>query len=257
MSVDARSSARSRRLKVLLAWSSGKDAAYALYRLRRVPGLEVVGLLTTINAAADRVSMHAVRRSLLELQAEAVGVPLLVAPLPSPCSNEAYEAAMTAALAEARGLGAEAVAFGDLFLEDVRAYREERMKASGMATLFPLWGEPTRRLANEMIAAGTRAVLTSVDPRLLDASFIGRSFDARLLAELPEGVDPCGERGEFHTFAWDGPAFRRPLSVEVGETVSRDGFVFADLLPGRGSRAQVETRTARCATRVGQAEEER
>ena len=216
-------------MKVLLSWSSGKDAAYALHRLRRDPRVEVVALLSTINAAADRVAMHAVRRSLLERQAEAVGVPLLVTPLPSPCSNEAYDAAMTSALAEARGLGVEAVAFGDIFLEDVRRYREERMRATGLATLFPLWGEPTPRLAAEMIDAGTRAVLTCVDPRVLDPSFAGRDFDRRLLAELPPSVDPCGEHGEFHSFAWNVPAFRHPVPVAVGETVLRDGFVFADL----------------------------
>jgi uncharacterized protein (TIGR00290 family) len=218
-------------MKVLLSWSSGKDAAYALHRLRQDPALEVVGLLSTVNAAVDRVSMHAVRRVLLERQAEAVGVPLLVAPLPFPCSNEAYEAAMASALERARALGVEAVAFGDLFLEDVRAYREERMRATGMKTLFPLWGEPTGRLAAEMVDAGSRAVLTCVDPRALDPSFAGRSFDQRLLAELPAGVDPCGERGEFHTFAWDGPAFGRPVPVALGETVTRDGFVFVDLVP--------------------------
>jgi uncharacterized protein (TIGR00290 family) len=214
-----------------LSWSSGKDAAYALHRLRQDPALEVVGLLSTINAVADRVAMHAVRRSLLERQAEAVGVPLLVAPLPFPCPNEAYEAAMASALERARELGVEAVAFGDLFLEDVRRYREQRMQATGMGTLFPLWGEPTEKLAGEMIEAGTRAVLTCVDPRALDPSFAGRAFDRQLLAELPAGVDPCGERGEFHTFAWDGPAFRRPVPIVAGETVTRDGYVFADLLP--------------------------
>jgi uncharacterized protein (TIGR00290 family) len=193
----------------------------------------VVGLLATVNAAVDRVSMHAVRRSLLEQQAEAVGLPLLVVPLPFPCSNQAYETAMTSALARARSLGAEAVAFGDIFLEDVRRYREERMRATELATLFPLWGEPTERLAVEMIDAGTRAVLTCVDPRVVDASFAGRSFDGQLLAELPAGVDPCGERGEFHTFTWDGPAFRRPVPVLLGETVDRDGFVFADLVAAR------------------------
>ncbi len=217
-------------MKVLLSWSSGKDAAYALHRLRQDPRLEVAGLLSTINEAAQRVSMHAVRRSLLEMQAQAVGVPLFVAALPFPCSNDAYGAAMTSALASARSLGVEAVAFGDLFLEDVRAYREQRMQATGMAALFPLWGEPTRRLAAEMLEAGTRAVLTCVDPRVLDPAFAGRAFDRRLLAELPEGVDPCGERGEFHTFAWDGPAFRRPLPIVVGETVTRDGFVFSDVV---------------------------
>ncbi len=216
-------------MKVLLSWSSGKDAAFALHRLRQQPGVEVVALLSTINSAADRVAMHAVRRTLLERQAEAVGLPLLLAPLPYPCPNEAYEAAMTKALAEARLLGVEAVAFGDLFLEDVRRYREERMQATGLGTLFPLWGEPTTALAAEMIAAGTRAVLTCVDPRALDPSFAGRAFDRRLLAELPPAVDPCGERGEFHTFAWDGPAFRSPVPVAVGETVTRDGFVFTDL----------------------------
>ncbi len=217
-------------MKALLSWSSGKDAAYSLYRLRQDPGLEVVALLSIVNSAADRVAMHAVRRSLLERQAEAVGLPLLVAPLPFPCSNEAYETAMTAALAEARGLGVEAVAFGDLFLEDVRRYREERMQGTGMAPIFPLWGEPTGRLAAEMISAGTRAVLTTIDPRQLDPSFAGRAFDEGLLAELPAGVDPCGERGEFHSFAWDGPAFRHPVPVMAGETVTRDGFVFTDLL---------------------------
>jgi uncharacterized protein (TIGR00290 family) len=217
--------------RALLSWSSGKDSAHALHVLRRRPDVEVVGLLTTVNAAADRVAMHAVRRELLEAQAHAAGLPLLVVPIPSPCPNEAYEAAMAGALAEARSRGVQAVAFGDLFLEDVRRYREQKMRGTGLEPLFPLWGEPTDSLARAMIGSGLRAYLTCVDPGALDASFAGRAFDSALLAALPPGVDPCGERGEFHTFAWDGPAFRRPVRVRGGEVVTRDGFVFADLLP--------------------------
>lgn len=218
-------------LKVLLAWSSGKDSAWALHVLRRREDVQVVGLLTTLNERHDRVAMHAVRRTLLEAQAEAVGLPVQVVPIPSPCPNQAYEAAMERALAAARADGVEAVAFGDLFLEDVRRYREERMAGTGLVPLFPLWGLPTAELAREMIASGQRATLTCVDPRVLSASFAGRAFDGALLRDLPTAVDPCGERGEFHSFAWDGPAFRRPVSVRGGDVVERDGFVFADLLP--------------------------
>jgi uncharacterized protein (TIGR00290 family) len=214
--------------RVLLAWSSGKDSAFALHVLRE-QGVAVVGLLTTINDAADRVAMHAVRRELLRVQAEAVGLPLHEVRIPSPCPNEVYEAAMARALQDARAAGVSAVAFGDLFLEDVRRYREERMSSTGLEPLFPLWGRPTRALAEEMIAAGQKAVLTCVDPRVLAPAFVGRAFDAALLRELPDAVDPCGENGEFHSFAWDGPAFRRPVPVRVGETVERDGFVFADV----------------------------
>jgi uncharacterized protein (TIGR00290 family) len=220
------------RERVLLAWSSGKDSAFALHVLRQAEGVEVCGLLTTVNEVHDRVAMHAVRRTLLEAQARAVGLPLFIVPIPSPCPNEAYERAMESALAEARENGVTAVAFGDLFLQDVRRYREERMADTGLRPLFPLWGHETRSLAEKMIASGQKAVLTCVDPRELPASFAGRSFDHALLADLPEGVDPCGEQGEFHTFCWDGPAFSRPVRVEVGERVSRDGFVFADLAPG-------------------------
>jgi uncharacterized protein (TIGR00290 family) len=215
---------------VLLAWSSGKDSAFTLHVLRS-QDVEVVGLLTTINEAFDRVAMHAVRLELLRAQADAVGLPLLEVRIPWPCPNEAYEAAMAAALETARERGVTAVAFGDLFLEDVRRYREEKLAPTGLEPLFPLWGRPTRALAEEMVALGQKAVLTCVDPRVAPRELAGRAFDAAFLAELPASVDPCGERGEFHSFAWDGPAFRRPVPVEVGEVVERDGFVFADLVP--------------------------
>jgi uncharacterized protein (TIGR00290 family) len=218
-------------VKTLLAWSSGKDSAWSLHVLRQQDGVEVAGFLTTVNESFGRVAMHGVRRELLEAQARAAGVPLRVVPIPYPCPNDVYEEAMAGALAEARAAGIEAVAFGDLFLEDIRHYREERMASTGLRPLFPLWGRPTRVLAEEMIDGGLSARLTCVDPKALDASFAGRAFDHGLLSALPPEVDPCGERGEFHTFAWDGPMFRRPVPVRVGEVVPRDGFVFADLLP--------------------------
>ncbi len=221
----------SERARVLLSWSSGKDSAWALHHLRRRADVEVVGLLTTVNRVHDRVAMHAVRTELLRAQAAAAGLPLWEVAIPSPCSNAEYEAAMDEAMARARGDGIRTVAFGDLFLEDIRAYREEKLRAASMTPLFPLWGLPTPALARDMIAGGLRARLTCVDPRHLDASFAGREFDASLLADLPAGVDPCGERGEFHTFAFDGPMFRAPVRVAAGEVVHRDGFVFADLLP--------------------------
>jgi uncharacterized protein (TIGR00290 family) len=216
--------------RVLLAWSSGKDSAFALHVLRE-QGVEVTGLLATISDPFDRVAMHAVRLDLVRAQAEAVGLPLLEVRIPSPCPNEAYEAAMAEALATTRARGTTAVAFGDLFLEDVRRYREGRMAGTGLRALFPLWGRPTRDLAGEMLAGGQKAVLTCADPRVLSRELVGRAFDALLLRDLPAGVDPCGENGEFHTFAWDGPAFRHPVPVRVGEVVERDGFVFADVLP--------------------------
>jgi uncharacterized protein (TIGR00290 family) len=218
-------------VKVLLAWSSGKDSAWALHVLRQHREVEVAGLLTTVNETHGRVAMHAVRRELLERQAQAVGLPLTIVPIPFPCPNELYEAAMARALASARRAGVEGVAFGDLFLEDVRRYREERMAGTGLGCLFPLWGRPTAELAREMIDGGLRAWLTCVDPRHLPPRFAGRAFDAALLAELPPGVDPCGENGEFHSFAWEGPMFRQRVTAKPGEVVERDGFVFADLLP--------------------------
>ena len=217
-------------MKTLLSWSSGKDSAWTLHVLRRTPGVEISGLLTTVNETHGRVSMHGVRESLLDAQAAAAGLPLWRVGLPDACDNAMYEEAMKTVLTWARDKGIEAVAFGDLFLEDIRAYREKQMAPTGLKALFPIWGTPTASLAREMIEAGLRARLTCVDPKVLDRSFAGRAFDAALLADLPAGVDPCGERGEFHTFAWSGPMFTRPVPVQVGEIVERGGFVFADLL---------------------------
>ena len=216
--------------RVLLCWSSGKDSAWTLHVLRQRQEVEVVGLLTTINSAHARVSMHAVRMALLEAQAEAVGLPLWKVPIPSPCSNREYEEAMSEAIRNALAAGITMMAFGDLFLEDVRRYREAHLSGTGMAPLFPIWGLPTDELAREMVEVGLRARVTCVDPRQLPPSFAGRDFDAAFLSELPEHVDPCGERGEFHTFAYDGPIFHRPVSVRSGDIVERDGFIFADLL---------------------------
>jgi uncharacterized protein (TIGR00290 family) len=216
--------------RVLVSWSSGKDSAWMLWALRAA-GEDVAGLLTTFNEAADRVAMHAVRRSLVESQAEAAGAPLRPVRLPWPCSNDQYEACVGAELARAAAEGITHVAFGDLFLEDVRAYRERQLSGTGLEPLFPLWHPPggTAALARAMIAGGLEAVITCVDPAQLDPSFVGRRFDAALLEELPEGVDPCGERGEFHTFAHAGPMFARPIDVAVGERLLRDGFWFADV----------------------------
>ena len=222
------------RRRALLAWSSGKDSAWALHLLRRQPDIEVVGLLTTFNEAVDRVAMHAVRHELVEAQARAAGLPLWPVPLPWPCSNEEYQERMGAAIARARSEGIAAIAFGDLFLEDVRDYRIRQMAGTGIEPVFPLWGRPddTPSLAQRMIEAGVRAVLTCVDPKQLSPDFVGRRYDAELLKDLPASVDPCGERGEFHTFCCAGPMFGREIPVEVGEIVHRDGFCFADVRPG-------------------------
>ncbi len=218
-------------MRTVLSWSTGKDSAWALHTLRRRPDVTVVGLVTTINEAFDRVAMHGVRRELLEAQAAAAGLPLNVLPIPNPCPNEAYEAIMGAFVAGQQRAGVEAFAFGDLFLEDIRRYREERLAGTGIAPLFPLWGLETGRLARDMIAGGLEAYVTCVDPKKLPARFAGRRFDLEFLSELPAGVDPCAENGEFHTFACAGPMFARRIDVEVGETVTRDGFVFCDLIP--------------------------
>ena len=216
---------------LLLSWSSGKDSAWALHVLREQGEVEVVGLVTTLNSTHQRVAMHAVRDQLLEQQARAAGLPLWRVPLPWPCPNEAYEALMAGLMDRARAEGIQEIAYGDLFLEDIRAYREARHAGTGIAPRFPLWQLPTRALAHTMIAGGLRASLTCVDPNQLPPTFAGREFDAALLAELPDSVDPCGENGEFHTFAWAGPMFSAPIPVAKGEVVERDGFVFADLVP--------------------------
>lgn len=218
--------------RVVVSWSTGKDAAWALHVLRKDPSVEVVGLLTTSNEAFDRTAMHGVRRELLRLQAEAVGLPVLEAMLPWPCSNEQYEARMTALLAQVRQeWNPDAVAFGDLYLEDVRAYREEKMAGTGLEPLFPVWGLPTRELAFEMVRSGVRAKVSCIDSRKLPDSFAGREFDESFLNDLPDGIDPCAESGEFHTCVYDGPAFLKPVPVRVGEIVQRDGFVYADVIP--------------------------
>jgi uncharacterized protein (TIGR00290 family) len=223
--------------RVLLSWSSGKDSAWTLHLLRQRPDMEIVGLLTTFNEAADRVSMHAVRRSLVEAQAAAAGLPLWAVDLPWPCSNADYEGRMAAAIQRAQEAGITHVAFGDLFLEDVRDYRIRQMAGTGIEPIFPLWGSAadTPQLARRMLAAGLRAVLTCVDPNQLSAAFVGRFYDANLLGELPAGVDPCGENGEFHTFCFGGPMFGSEIAVQVGETVTREGFCFADVIPGVGA----------------------
>lgn len=215
--------------KCLLSWSSGKDSAWALHALRRAD-VPVVGLLTTINQAFDRVAMHAVRRSLLDAQARSIGIPLWPVPLPWPCSNEDYERIMADVCRQAMTQGIECVAFGDLFLPEVRAYRERQLAGTGLTPLFPLWGLPTGALAREMLAGGLKARITCVDPKVLPPTFAGREFDQALLADLPAGVDPCGEKGEFHTFAYAGPVFREPIPISTGEVVERDSFVFSDLL---------------------------
>ncbi|HEY1245369.1 MAG TPA: ATP-binding protein [Hyphomicrobiaceae bacterium] len=218
-------------MKTWLSWSSGKDSAWSLQVLRQSGEIEVAGLFTTVNAAFDRVAMHAVRRPLLEAQARAAGLALHVVDIPYPCPNADYERIMGAFVTRARAEGVEAMAFGDLFLADIRAYRERQLAGTGIAPLFPLWGRDTHALAREMIDCGLVAHVTCVDPARLDRAFAGRRFDRAFLADLPPGVDPCGENGEFHTFASAGPMFRTALAVRPGDLTERDGFVFADLAP--------------------------
>jgi uncharacterized protein (TIGR00290 family) len=218
-------------MKTLVSWSGGKDSAWMLDVLRREwPQAEIVGLVTTINECFDRIAMHGVRRELLVAQAEAADAPVWTVPLPWPCSNETYEARMRSLIAKAQEIGVEAFAFGDLFLTEIRAYRERQLAGTGIEPIFPIWGIPTQGLARAMICAGVRARLSCVDPKQISASFVGREFDENLLDELPAHADPCGENGEFPTFVYAGPMLRREVRIVSGETVTRDGFVYADLM---------------------------
>jgi uncharacterized protein (TIGR00290 family) len=217
--------------RILLSWSSGKDSAWTLHTLRQQSKYEIAGLLTTFNQEADRAAMHAVRRTLVERQAAAAGIPLWPVPLPWPCSNEQYEALMSETCAKAVAEGIEGIAFGDLFLEDVRAYRIRQLLGTGLEPLFPVWGIPTDELAREMIASGVKAILTCVDTKKLDRAFAGRRFDEEFLLSLPKGIDPCGENGEFHSFVYAGPMFQSEIPIVLGEKVTQDQFVFTDVIP--------------------------
>jgi len=215
--------------KAAVAWSTGKDCAWALHRIRAAGSLEIVALLTTVTETFVRVSMHGVREEVVKAQARALRLPLITVPIPYPCPNEVYERAMGTAVGRLREEGVTRLVFGDLFLEDVRSYREQRLEGTGVQPVFPLWGLPTRALAEEMIDQGLEARIVTLDPRVVPRSLAGRTLTRALLAELPDGVDPCGERGEFHTCVTAGPMFDRPIPVIAGPVVERDGFVFADL----------------------------
>lgn len=217
--------------KALIAWSSGKDSAFALHEMRRAGTFEIVGALTTVTETFDRVSMHGVRQELLHAQHDAAGLASIIVPIPYPCPNEIYEQRMAAALTEAKAAGVTHVIFGDLFLQDVRAYREQKLAGAGITPIFPLWGRPTALLAREMIDVGIETYLVCVDLKQLSKDFSGRRFDRALLAELPASADPCGENGEFHSCVVAGPMFDRRIEIRVGETVERDGFAYTDLAP--------------------------
>ena len=219
------------RKKTLLSWSSGKDSAWALHTLKQDPGIDLVGLFCTINKEFDRVAMHGVRVELLQKQADSIGLPLEVIEIPYPCSNAEYEKIMGLFVARAQKANIEQFAFGDLFLEDVRHYREEKLKNSGIKAIFPIWGIPTEQLSRDMIRSGLRTVITCIDPRKTPEEFAGREFDEDFLHALPETVDPCGENGEFHSFVFDGPMFKEKIDILVGDIIHRDDFVFADVLP--------------------------
>jgi uncharacterized protein (TIGR00290 family) len=219
--------------RILLSWSGGKDSAWALHLLRQQRQFEVVALLTSINQHFRRIAVHGYRESLLDQQADATGLPVWKVDLPFPCTNADYESRMAAVFSRAVTEGIHGIAFGDLFLEDIRAYRIQQLAGTGLEPIFPVWGIPTAQLAQQMVDTGLRAHLTCIDPRHLDRPFAGRIFNAQLLSDLPPAVDPCGERGEFHTFVFAGPMFSRSISVTPGEIVERDSFVYADLLPTR------------------------
>jgi len=219
--------------RTLLSWSSGKDSAWALYILRQQPDKEVVGLFCTVNQEFERVAMHAVRIELIHQQAENVGLPIQLIPIPHPCSDSEYETIMKDFIEQAKQQGIEYFAFGDLFLEDVRRYREVSLADTGITPIFPLWGIPTEELSKEMVNSGLRAKITCVDPKHLPADFAGQEYGKSFLERIPTNIDPCGENGEFHSFAFDGPMFKKAVNILVGETVSRDGLIFTDLLPGQ------------------------
>lgn len=221
--------------KAWVSWSSGKDSAFSLHKIREQGNIEIVGLLSTVTETYDRVAMHGVRVALLKRQAQELELPLYQVEIPYPCPNQLYEKRMAVALESAQMAHITHIVFGDLFLEDIRRYRETMLAQTGIHPLFPLWQRPTHELAHAMITSGLKAVITCVDPKQLSPSFVGRYYDATFLANLPEGVDPCGERGEFHTFVCDGPMLRNPIRIDIGETVERDGFVFADVLPQGGT----------------------
>jgi uncharacterized protein (TIGR00290 family) len=218
-------------IPVLMSWSGGKDSCVALHELQRSGDYEVAGLMTTVTRDYDRISMHGVRRSLLARQAQSLGLPLHEVFIPAGATNDDYEAAMAEALVEVRGRGVKTMAFGDLYLEDIRAYRDRMMAENGMDAVYPVWGRDTRAFVRDFIEAGFKAVIVCVDTAQLDAAFAGRIIDPDLVADLPPGIDPCGENGEFHTFVYDGPNFARPIDIVIGERVTREGFCFRDLAP--------------------------
>lgn len=217
--------------KTLMSWSSGKDSAWALHTLQQNPDIDVVGLFCTVNKAFERVAMHGVRIELLQRQADSIGLPLEILEIPYPCSNSDYEHIMGEFVRRAHEYSIEHFAFGDLFLEDIRNYREDKLKDSGITPIFPIWGIPTEQLSRTMLSGGLRTVITCIDPKQITEDFAGREFNEEFLASLPEGIDPCGENGEFHSFVFDGPMFKEKIAIRVGDIVHRDGFVFADVLP--------------------------